>query len=157
MVPAAAAAALRNSLEMQIIRLHPRCAESENLREGPAFCVLTRSFVDSDAGSNSRTTSLGYTKATNSKSQWLNTAKVYFLLTLNAHLLLTRGSVHHSHPGIQADGAAIILKAIGGHDQGKSCGESRTGSSKPHQAVLSSLLTIRCQKQVTWAHPTGKE
>ena len=105
---AAAAASPGNLLEMQIIRLHPSCAESANLKEGPAFCALISFSVDSAACSSSRTTGLGYTKASNSKSQWLNTAKAYLLPTLNARLLLTRGSVHHGHPGIQADGAASI-------------------------------------------------
>ena len=108
---AAAAASPGNLLEMQIIRLHPSCAESATLKEGPAFCALISSSIDSAACSSSRTTGLGYTKATNSKYQWLNIVKAYLLLTLNAHLLLTRESVHHGHPGIQADGAASILES----------------------------------------------
>lgn len=75
---------------MQIIRLHPQLCWISKPKGGASVLCFNK-LSDSAACSSSRTTGLGYTKASNSKSQWLNTAKAYLLPTLNAHLSVDKG------------------------------------------------------------------
>lgn len=51
-----ASASHGNSLEIQILRFHHNLTESETLRPGPEFCVLTIPLVEYDAHSNLRIT-----------------------------------------------------------------------------------------------------